>query len=64
VRWRRWLRHCTTRQQVAGSISDGGHWNCSRDLIILPAFSSPRAHSVSRRNEYEGISLRVKATGA
>jgi hypothetical protein len=26
MRWRSWLRHYVTSRQVAGSISDGGHW--------------------------------------
>jgi hypothetical protein len=30
------------------------------DLILLFAFSSPRIHSASNRNEYQGISLGVK----
>jgi hypothetical protein len=33
----------------------------SSDLMLLSAFSSPRIHTASNRNKYQGISLGVKS---
>ena len=37
-----------------------GPWKFSSNLILASAFVSPGFHSASNRNEYQGISLRVK----
>jgi hypothetical protein len=50
------LRHKTVGP---GSVFWWGPWKYSGDLILLPAFSSPKFHSASNRNEYQVISLEV-----
>jgi hypothetical protein len=42
MRWRGWLRHCTTSQKVAGSIPD----------FLRPHYG-PWVDSDSNRNEYQ-----------
>jgi len=60
--WCSWLRHCTTSQNVAGSIPDGVigifHWQFFR-----PHYG-PGVDSASNRNEYQEYFLGVKAASA
>jgi len=52
TRSRCWLRHCSTRRKVAGSISDGV-------LGIFPSHN-PRLDSATNRIEYQGCFLQLK----
>ena len=54
-RWRSWLRHCATSQQVACSIPDVVI-GIFCDLILRPHYG-PEVDSASNRNEYQGYLL-------
>jgi len=62
MRWRSWLRHCATSQQVVGSIPDGVtgifHWQNPSGRTKALGLTQPLTE-MSTRN----ISWGVKASG-
>jgi hypothetical protein len=62
TRWRSWLRHCATSQEVAGSIPDGVIKNFHRQSF-RPHYG-PGVDSASNSNEYQEHFPELKAAGA
>jgi len=58
TRWRSWLRHCATSQEVAGSIPDG-----VTEIFYLHD-PSDRTIALGSTQSLKEMSTRVKAAGA
>jgi hypothetical protein len=58
--WCNWLRHSAPKVRGPGFDFRWSPLKVPSDLI-LSSFSSPQVHSAFNRNEYQGISLRLKS---